>query len=305
MSGSGSRPSGSPDPSDQSVPSGRSDRSSEPPRARLRPSGGYRDLRSFQTTTRIYDGTVAFCSRFVDSRSRTVDQMVQAARSGRQNIAEGSRAAATSSQTELRLVNVARASLDELLLDYEDFLRQRKLPQWAPNSPEASAVRAVPARLRQDPPDQSHRSDPSDSSASAAAAYAPWLDHADPAIVANTLICLIHQANYLLDRQVSALERDFIHEGGYSEQLAAARLAQRRAPVPAPKPRPDQSDRSDPSDFPGPSDLPSARPKPAAPTCTRCSHPMVRRTARQGAQAGKQFWGCSAYPACKATLPIT
>jgi restriction system protein len=85
---------------------------------RLRPSGGYRKLRSFQVTTVIYDATVSFCSRFLDRRSRTVDQMVQAARSGRQNIAEGSRAAAISSQTELRLVSVARASLDELLLDY-------------------------------------------------------------------------------------------------------------------------------------------------------------------------------------------
>ena len=107
----------------------------------LRPSGGYRKLRSFQTATVIYDGTVSFCDRFVDRRSRTHDQMVQAARSGRQNIAEGSRAAATSSQTELRLVNVARASLDELLLDFEDFLRQRGQEQWAKNDMRAFAVR--------------------------------------------------------------------------------------------------------------------------------------------------------------------
>src|SRR4029450_12870925 len=86
----------------------------------LRPHGGYRRLRSFQAAEAIYDGTVAFCNRFVNRRSRTHDQMVQAARSGRQNIAEGSRAAATSGQTELRLVNVARASLDELLVDYEE-----------------------------------------------------------------------------------------------------------------------------------------------------------------------------------------
>ena len=262
--------------------SGSSDRSSE--KQRLRPSGGYRDLRSFQTTTLIYDGTVAFCARFVDSRSRTTDQMVQAARSGRQNIAEGSRAAATSSQTELRLVNVARASLDELLLDYEDYLRQRKLPQWPKDSREALAVRAVGKQLSHAP------SDP----AAHATAYAPWLDHADPAVVANTLICLIHQANYLLDRQVSALERDFIHEGGYSEQLAAARLAQRRQPVP--KPPSDQSHRSAPSDPPK---------TPAAPACARCGQPMTVRTARQGTQAGKQFWGCSAYPTCQAPLPIT
>ena len=109
----------------------------------LRPSGGYRQLHSFQVTTVIYDATVSFCARFVDSRSRTRDQMVQAARSGRQNIAEGSRASATSSQTELRLVNVARASLDELLLDFEDYLRQNGHAQWAKDSPEAMAVRLV------------------------------------------------------------------------------------------------------------------------------------------------------------------
>jgi four helix bundle suffix protein len=140
--------------------------------------------------------------------------MVQAARSGRQNIAEGSRAAATSSQTELRSIGVARASLDELLLDYEDFLRQRGLRLWGNDSPEARAVRAV-----------GHRSDRTDRSDRAA--YAAWLDHGDPAVVANTLICLIHQANYLLDQQLSALERAFVHDGGYSERLAAARLRNR------------------------------------------------------------------------------
>jgi four helix bundle protein len=117
------------------------------PYKKLRPSGGYRTLRSFQTTTIIYDATVSFCERFIDKRSRLVDQMVQAARSGRQNIAEGSRAAATSSQTELRLVNVARASLDELLLDYEDFLRQRGKRQWTKVDAEAKVVREVGKRL--------------------------------------------------------------------------------------------------------------------------------------------------------------
>ena len=129
---------------------------------KLRPSGGYRNLRSFRTATVIYDATVSFCERFIDKRSRLVDQMVQAARSGRQNIAEGSRAAATSSQTELRLVNVARASLDELLLDYEDFLRQRGKRRWTKDDPEARAVRGVGARLHQDPTDQPDRSEPTD-----------------------------------------------------------------------------------------------------------------------------------------------
>lgn len=246
---------------------------------RLRPSGGYRNLRSFGAATIIYDATVAFCERFLDSRSRTVDQMVQAARSGRQNIAEGSRASAASSQTELRLVSVARASLDELLLDYEDFLRQRHLRLWTKEDPEAGAVRAVGQRH---PADSSDPPDVPDS-----AAYSRWLGHADPAVVANALICLIHQANYLLDQQLRGLEREFITEGGYSEQLAAARLAHRRAFA--------LSNRSDQSD-------PSAKPQP--PACPACGQPMVLRTARQGKNAGSQFWGCSAYPGCKATLPI-
>lgn len=129
---------------------------------KIRSSGGYRDTCSFQTATIIYDATVWFCEKFLDPRSRLTDQMVQAARSGRQNIAEGSRAAATSSQTELRLLNVARASLEELLLDYEDFLRHRRLPQWAPESAEALTIRRMPQQFRKDRSDQSDRTDPTD-----------------------------------------------------------------------------------------------------------------------------------------------
>ena len=182
---------------------------------KLRPSGGYRDTASFQTATIIYDATVWFCEKFLDPRSRTVDQMVQAARSGRQNIAEGSRAAATTSQTELRLLNVARASLEELLLDYEDFLRHRRLPQWAPDSPEAKAVRSVPKRFKKDQPDPADPSHPPNlTDQQRYALYAQWLDHADPAIRANALICLINQANFLLDRQIAALEAAFVEGGG-------------------------------------------------------------------------------------------
>lgn len=132
------------------------------PSKKLRPSGGYRKTASFQTTTLIYDTTVWFCEKFVSSRSRTVDQMVQAARSGRQNIAEGSRASATSSQTELRLVNVARASLEELLLDYEDYLRHRKLPQWDMDDAEAVEVREVPQRFKRDRSDLTDQTDLTD-----------------------------------------------------------------------------------------------------------------------------------------------
>ncbi|MGD9158458.1 MAG: four helix bundle protein [Desulfobacteraceae bacterium] len=122
---------------------------------KIRPSGGYRLTASFQTATMIYDATYWFCEKFLNPYSRMADQMVQAARSGRQNIAEGSRAAATSSHTELRLLNVARASLEELLLDFEDFLRHRHMTQWAPDSPEALAVRGVPKKIKKDRSDQS------------------------------------------------------------------------------------------------------------------------------------------------------
>jgi len=229
---------------------------------RVRSSGGYRELRSFQTTTIIYDATVAFCTQFVDKRSRIVDQMVQAARSGRQNIAEGSRAAATSSLTELRLVNVARASLDELLLDYEDFLRQRGIPQWSSGSPEAIRVRDVGRRT-------DTGSAPSDGATNP---YAEWLGSPDPGVVANALICLIHQANYLLDRQISALEQQFIREGGYSERLAGERLAERqRQSLAGRKPdRPDRTDRSDRTER-----------RVDAPECPVCRGLMVLRTAQR------------------------
>jgi len=257
--------------------SDRSDRSDRFVRSqRLRPSGGYRQTASFQTATLIYDATYWFCEKFLDPHSRLVDQMVQAARSGRQNIAEASRAAAASSQTELRLLNVARASLEELLLDFEDYLRHRHLPQWAPDSPNAQAVRQVPARVKVDPSDRSDLTDLTDQERWAL--YAPWLEHDEPAIRANAIICLIHQANFLLDRQIVALERDFVQRGGYSEQLAAARLVFR-----ARKTNP--SDPTDPTD--------------QIPNCPCCGKAMVLRTAKTGKNAGRQFWGCSDYPDCK------
>lgn len=243
----------------------------------IRPHGGYRNLRSFQVTEIIYDATASFCERFIDKRSRTTDQMVQAARSGRQNIAEGSRASAASSQTELRLVSVARASLDELLLDYEDFLRQRKLPLWGKDGPQAKAVRLIGQNHLTDRSDQTDQSD--------AKTYEPWLNHRDPAIVANALICLIHQANYLLDRQIAGLEKQFISEGGYSEQLAAARMQERQR---------QKHNLTDPSDQTDRPDKP----------CPKCGKLMALRTARKGANSGSQFWGCSGYPDCRATMPL-
>jgi four helix bundle suffix protein len=250
---------------------------------KIRSSGGYRDTGSFQATTLIYDATHWFCERFLDGRSRTVDQMVQAARSGRQNIAEASRAAATSSQTELRLMNVARASLEELLLDYEDYLRQRRLPRWHAESPEALAVRYRFRSLKGDPTDRSDLTDRTDQERWVL--YAPWLEHDDPAVRANALICLINQANFLLDRQIAALERQFIQEGGYSELLASARLEERK------RTRDGQTGRD-------------TENREQIPVCPDCGQAMVLRTVKNGSRLGSSFWGCSRYPQCKGIVEI-
>jgi len=186
------------------------------------PHGGYRKLRSFQVAQVVYDATVIFCDRFIDRRSRSRDQMIQAARSGVQNIAEGSMASATSRKTELKLTGVARASLEELLLDYEDFLRQRGLRIWDKNSPEALAVRKKYQSDRSDWSDESEGSDTSDKQDPYGVATA------SAEVAANTLICLINQATYLLGRQLRRLEEQFMKEGGFTERLYRARKAHRR-----------------------------------------------------------------------------
>jgi len=241
------------------------------------PGSGYRGLCTFQLSTLIYDATVAFCDRFVDRGTRTHDRMVQAARSGRQNIAAAGRVGTDVSKTAVSVINEARNSLDELLLDYEDFLRQRKLRQWAKDDTEAQAVRQ--AGVKRDRADRAAQT-----SRDAAAIYAAWLGHEDPTVVANTLICLLHQADYLLVRQAAALERGFISQGG-RKQPTAARIAERQA-------QRHQSDLTHPSD---PTDA-------KAPFCPRCGKPMALRTARTGKNAGRSFWGCTGYPDCRGTV---
>ena len=184
------------------------------------PHGGYRKLRSFQSAQQVYDATVVFCNRFVDKRSRTHDQMVQAARSGVQNIAEGSMASATSKKTELKLTSVARASLEELLLDYEDFLRQRGLRLWPKDAPETLAVRK---KYQADGSDKSDGSDESDRSDPYSIATAP------AEVAANTLICLVNQASFLLGRQLQRLEENFLTEGGFTERLYQQRQQRKRS----------------------------------------------------------------------------
>lgn len=169
--------------------------------------GGYEELLSFKKARIVYDGTVCFCGRFFHPRNRTVDQMVQAARSGKQNILEGCMASATSKETEIKLVNVARASLEELLEDYRDYLRTGGHSLWEKDSREALFVRKLGAKA-----DVSY------------VTYKTYFETRPAEIVANILVCLIHQTNYLLDQQIRALETAFLKEGGLRERMTRARL---------------------------------------------------------------------------------
>ncbi len=176
----------------------------------MHPHSGYAGLKAHQAAEIAYDATVAFCNRFISLRSRTHDQMVQAARSGKQNIVEGSAAAGTSSKTELRLIGVARASFEELLADYQDFLRQRGLAQWRKDDERAQEIRQM-AYLQ----NRSYKN------------YRSYIEDRSPEVAANTAICLVFQANYLLDRLKKRLEQDFIEHGGVAERMLAARLRRR------------------------------------------------------------------------------
>ena len=172
--------------------------------------GQYKDLLSYQKAEVVYDVTFRFCQRFLNKGDRTIDQMIQAARSGKQNIVEGSKASGTSKETEIKLTNVARSSQEELLIDYEDFLRVRDLKQWDKNSREAQYVRTMGQRTP-----MTYES------------YREFCETRSAEVVANIAICLIHQTNFLLDQQLRRLEQDFVKEGGLRERMTKARLKQR------------------------------------------------------------------------------
>lgn len=183
------------------------------PQGFIPPHGHYQDLRSYRKAEIVYDLTFRFCERFLSRGDRTIDQMIQAARSGKQNIVEGCMASGTSKEMEIKLVGVARASLEELLVDYQDFLRVRDLRQWPKDSKEALYVRAL-----------GHRTEETYES------YSAFVSSRPAETVANIALCLIHQANYLLDQQLRALEQAFVREGGLRERMTRARLAHRDRP---------------------------------------------------------------------------
>jgi four helix bundle suffix protein len=229
----------------------------------------------------VYDATVVFCRRFCARDRRMSDQMVQAARSGVRNISEGSGAAATSRKSEMKLTNVARASLsDELLRDYESFLVQNGLRVWPKDSREALAMRA---RLAQDRVPDLPSARVGQVRLSGLAGLSDFVGQATPELAANAMLCAVNQAAYLLKRQLESQGQTFVESGGFTERLYGAR-SQRR-----------QSGRSDGSDRP---------PKADGPACPACGQPMVRRVARKGPRANQPFWGCSHYPDCNGTRAV-
>jgi four helix bundle suffix protein len=174
------------------------------------PHGGYAGLVAYQKALIVFQGTTRFCERFLEKRDRTVDQMTQAARSGKQNIVEGSKVSGTSKEAEIKLLNVARSSLEELLEDYRDFLRKRKLSAWSKNGREALFVRKLARKENV-----------------TYEAYETYIETRSAEVVANILICLVHQTNYLLDQLIRKLEKDFLSQGGLRERMTRARIARR------------------------------------------------------------------------------
>jgi restriction system protein len=246
------------------------------PEGVLLPHGGYEHLRSYKVAEAVYDATVVFCNRFIDKRSRTHDQMVQAARSGVRNISEGSGAAATSRETEMKLTNVARASLsDELAKDYKSFLVQGGLRVWHKDSPEAQVMRE---RLKHDVAPNLPPAPAGTVRLIGLAGLSQFVAKAEPELAANAMLCAVNQAAYLLRRQIESQCRDFLAHGGFSERLYAARVQARDAG------KPDEPD---------------------TPTCPVCGKGMRRRTAKQGPHAGHSFWGCSGYPECRGTRAMS
>ena len=238
----------------------------------LMPHGGYEQLRAYKVAEVVYDATVVFCDRFVDRRSRTHDQMVQAARSGVRNISEGSGSAATSKKSEIHLTNVARASLsDELLKDYRSFLVQRGLPVWEKDTPKALAMRE---RLKEDVATDLPPVKEGAVRLTGLSGLVEFVRRAEPELAANAMLCAVNQAAYLLKKLVEKQTREFVEQGGFSERLYDARVqawANGGAPAPA---------------------------------CPLCGEPMRKWMSGKGANAGREFWGCPGYPACRGVLNI-
>ncbi len=240
--------------------------------------GGYRALHSFTYATLVHLGTISFCKRFISYRDdplgKTSGQMIGAARSGRQNIIEGSERAATSKETEIKLTDVARASLGELLGDLEIYLAERGDLPWSRSSEPYRKLAAIQLEPFAHTDDELH--DYWVYFGAQRTKFAEWLDSADGSAVANTLIVLIQRAMAMLSGQVRRLGEDFQRQGGFRERMHQCRTEARDAVA-----------------------------APDAPVCPDCGKPMRLRKAKTGEHAGEPFWGCSGYPECRGTRPAS
>lgn len=243
--------------------------------------GGFRRLHSFTLATIVQLETLRFCRRFLtqnlreaekkfyDPKGRQYDQMTQAARSGRQNIIEGSERSSTSKDTEMKLTDVGRASLSELRGDYEVYILDRGALPWSVHSPEAKAVNAISLDPASFTDDMVHES--AKHALNQRRKYARWLDAEDPVVVANAMLIMIGRAMNMLKSQIAAQGETFEKTGGFSERLTARRIQARE-------------------------DKLKAEP---APECPRCGKPMRRRKSAKG-----EFWGCAGYPDCRGIRPV-
>lgn len=239
------------------------------------PSGGYRRTWSFGFTCLVYHATTAFCRKVYnhrnDSLGKTVGQMVGAARSARQNLVEGSSRAGTSRETELRLVDVAKGSLEELAGDYEAFLTEAGESPWSDNDERLREVRALRLDRFEAANDQRHEF--GKYILEMRKRFAKWLENDDPLIAANAILVVIDEANALIRSQMEYLANEFSAEGGFTERMSRARLERRDAEQAAE----------------------------GAPICPKCGKPMRKRVAHKGRNAGNPFWSCTDYPACDGT----
>ena len=243
------------------------------------PHGGYRRLDSFTLSTIVYLSTIRFCNRFLnlrnDPKGRLYDQMVQSARSGRANLMEGSERTATSKETEIKLIDVARASLVELLGDYEIWLLAGGMPPWPATHADFQAVYG----MRLDPPGEwkDYLHDADVYVLEQQRRFSHWLDSDDSMVAANASLLLCRRVIGMIDGQLEHLGRVFRDKGGMRERMSAVRLDAR-----------DSATAVDPD----------------APACPACGKPMRKMLAKRGKNAGNPFWSCSDYPACKGSRSL-
>lgn len=240
--------------------------------------GGYRRTLSFGFVSLIYHATEVFCARNYsyknDALGKTVGQMIGAARSARQNIVEGSSRAGTSKETELRLYDVAKGSLEELAGDYEAFLIGRGSIPWAENMQQALNLQSLVLERYTGP---LKRHEYGEYIVKMRNRFAPFLEAEDPIVAANSILLIIDQASRLLHSQMEGIAETFRKEGGFTERMSKARLETRASYIEEQE----------------------------TPMCPKCGKPMRKMLARKGRNAGYPFWSCTGYPVCNGTRNFT